>query len=146
MEEMENVENVQASKRPGTLTLLCVLTFIYASLGILASIFVPLNQEVMTQFLLSSPNYNEAQMADTLKTIQAGWGYHALNLILASASLTGAILMWKLKKLGFHFYAFSNLAILFVPPLLIGLAISWAAIFITFGFIGMYALHLKYMR
>lgn len=146
MEEITDGNEIQAPKRPGTLTLLCVLTFIYSGIGILAAIFTPLFADSMVEFMLSNPAYDEATMSETIKVLQAGWGYYMLTLVLTLGSLTGAILIWKLKKNGFHFYAFSNLALLFIPSLVLGLAISWAAIFITAAFIGMYALHLKYMK
>jgi hypothetical protein len=96
--------------------------------------------------MINSPNYDEAAMAESMRVIEAGWGYYLLTLLFNLGSLTGAILMWKLIKNGFHFYALSNLAMLFLPTFFLGIAISWFAIFFTVGFIGMYALHLKCMK
>ena len=148
--EENNFEELQSEnglpKRPKTLSVLCILTFIFSALGCLSSILTPLYAETMIQFMKSGPDFDEVAMSENLKVLNAGWGYYTLTLVLTVVSLTGAILMWKLKKNGFHFYAFSNLALLFVPTLVLGMSISWVAILLTSCFIGMYAMHLKYMK
>ncbi|MGZ4158685.1 MAG: hypothetical protein ACXVED_16540, partial [Bacteroidia bacterium] len=132
--------------RPLRLTVLCIMTFIFSGLGAISSLLTPFLSDVMVSFIKSSPNYVEADYAENLKVIQAGWAYHLPTFIFAIGSLTGAILMWKLKKAGFHFYAFSNLALLFIPTLVLHLTIGWSAIFVTIGFIGMYGLNLRSMK
>lgn len=144
--EVEN-ENIETPpKRPKFLSVLCILTFIFTGLGILSCLLTPVFADMLKGFIVNAPNYNEAEQADSLKVIGAGWGYYMLTLLLTIGSLVGAILMWKLKKNGFHFYAFSNLAVLFLPTLVLGIAISWFGIVLTVAFIGMYGLHLKFMR
>ncbi len=146
MEEIENENTAEQVKRPKFLSVLCILTFIFTGLGSLSCIITPLTSEMVKEFMINAPNYDEVQMADSLKVIEAGWGYYMLTLALTIGSMVGAILMWKLKKNGFHFYAFSNLAILFVPTLVLGIAISWVSIILSIAFIGMYAIHLKFMQ
>lgn len=144
---MEEIQmDTEQLKRPATLSVLCILTFIFSGLGCLSSIFTPLYADTIIEFMKTSPEFDEEAMADTLKLLNAGWGYYILTLVLTVGSLVGAILMWKLKKNGFHFYAFSNLALLFVPTLVLGMSISWFAIILSAAFIGMYAMHLKYMK
>ncbi len=146
MDEFQNDNTEEAVKRSRSLSFLCIMTFIFSGLGILSSIITPLGADIMKQYMMSDPNYDEAVMADSMKVIEAGWGYYSLTFVLALGSIIGAILMWKLKKNGFHFYAFSNLAILFVPTLVLDITISWYAIFFTLSFIGLYAFHLKFMK
>jgi hypothetical protein len=146
MEELENINEMEAEKRPSFLTVLCVLTFISAGLGVLSSLVTPLFADTFINFLKSNPSYDEATMSDTIKMIQAGWGYYLFTALLAGGSLTGAILMWNLKKIGFHVYALSNLALLFVPTLVLGIAISSFGIFLTVVFIGLYALNFKWLK
>ncbi len=146
MEEIENENTAEQVKRPKFLSVLCILTFIFTGLGSLSCIITPLTSEMVKEFMINAPNYDEVQMADSLKVIEARWGYYMLTLALTIGSMVGAILMWKLKKNGFHFYAFSNLAILFVPTLVLGIAISWVSIILSIAFIGMYAIHLKFMQ
>jgi len=146
MEESQNDNSEEQIKRPRSLSFLCIATFIFSGLGTLSSIIAPIYADKLKLYMMSDPNYDEAIMADNLKVIEAGWGYYSLTLLLALGSLTGAILMWKLKKIGFHFYAFSNLIMLFLPTLILDITISWYAIFFTLSFIGLYAFHLKFMK
>lgn len=144
--ELENENTIEPVKRPKLLSVLCILTFISSGLGILSCIITPLTANMVKEYMINAPNYDETQMAESLKVIEAGWGYFLLTLVLVVGSLIGAIMMWKLKKIGFHFYAFSNLAVLFVPTLVLGIAISWVSIIFSVAFIGLYAMHLKVMR
>lgn len=143
--ELENENAIEPVKRPKFLSVLCILTFISTGLGILSCIITPLTADMVKEYMVNAPNYDEVQMADSLKVIEAGWGYYLLTLALVVGSLIGAVMMWKLKKNGFHFYAFSNLAVLFVPTLVLGIAISWVSIIFSVAFVGMYAFHLKIM-
>lgn len=146
MEKFQNDNPEEQVKRPRQLSFLCIMTFIFSGLGALSSIITPLSSNIFKQYMMANPDYDENVMADTLTVIDAGWGYYSLTLILSLGSVTGAIFMWMLKKNGFHFYAFSNLALLFVPTLVLGITISWYAIFFTLSFIGLYAFHLKIMK
>lgn len=143
-EEIKNIEPQTA--RPKFLSVLCILTFIFTGLGCLSSLITPLFAPLFREFIENAPNYDEAAMAESMRAVEAGWGYYLLTLLINLGSLTGAILMWKLNKNGFHFYALSNSAMLFLPTLFLGISISWFAIFFTASFIGMYAVHLKVMK
>ena len=145
MNEMNLTNGNEPVKRSQFLTALCILTFIWSGLGSLSALLIPIVSEPIIEIFKNSPNYDETAMKDMLTMLQAGWGYYGLTLVLALGSLTGAILMWKLKKIGIHFYALSNLALLFVPTFVLGIAISWFGILITSGFIALYAVNLKQM-
>ena len=145
METTEISNETEPVKRPTFLAVLCILTFISAGLGAFFSLFTPLFADQFIEFLQNSPNYDETKMAETIKVIQAGWGYYAPAFLLALTSLAGALLMWKLKKTGFHFYAASNLALLILPMLILSLPIGMPAIVITIGFIIMYAANFKHL-
>lgn len=144
MEQLENNNEVQV--RPQFLTVLCILTFISAGFGSIGSITTPLFSDMLVAFLQSNPNVDEEAMEMAMKTIEAGWGYYIFLFVLSLGSLTGAILMWKLKKIGFHVYSLSNLAQLFVPTLVLGVSISWGGIFLTVAFISLYALNFKHLK
>lgn len=146
MEKIENENIKEQIKRPKFLSVLCILTFVFTGLGTLSCIITPLTADMVKEYMVNAPNYDEVLMADSLKVIEAGWGYYLLTLALTLGSMIGAILMWKLNKNGFHFYTFSNLAILFIPTLVLGIPISWVSIILSIAFIGMYAIHLKYMK
>lgn len=146
MEEIEKNNETTALQRPTFLTVLCILTFISSGIGSLSALFTPPFSEVMVDFVTINPGFDETMKADLIKVLQAGWGYYLITFILAMGSLTGAILMWNLKKIGFHFYALSNLGLLFVPVVLLGMATSWGSILFVSCFIAMYAIHLKDLK
>lgn len=146
MENIEILNENEAPKRPMFLTVLCILTFISSGIGSITALLTPLFSDTIIEFLQNSPNYDEVAMAETVAALQAGYGFYLIVSVLAVCSLVGAILMWKLKKIGFHIYAISNLVALFIPMLMLSSPISWPAIMITAVFITMYAVHLKLMN
>ena len=148
MEEIynDNVNEIESQKRPGLLTVLCVLTFIYSGLVILCSLMIPSFPDAIVDALKNSPTYDEVKMADTIRVIEAGWGYYISILLIALCSAIGAALMWKLKRLGFHIYAVSNLIWLFIPKLFLGLGTGIGGIILASGFIVLYAMNLKHMK
>jgi hypothetical protein len=146
MEILDNNDVQSEAKRPQFLTVLCILTFISTGLGILASLLMPLFSDMLVTMMQSNPSYDEAKMAEQITILQAGWGYYLFTALLAGVSLMGAIFMWKLKKLGFHLYALANLALLLLPYLVLGAAISWWGIFFTALFIVLYAVNLKHLK
>lgn len=136
----------EAPKRPVFLTVLCILTFISAGIEFIAALFTPLFAEQVIEFIKNAPNYDETVMEEAIIVLRAGWGYYLIRAALALGALSGAILMWKLRKKGFHIYALSNLIALFVPMLMFSIAIGWSGIIVTACFIALYALHLKHMK
>ncbi len=145
--ETEKIMNEEGTpKRPVLLTVLCVLSFIYSGFACLSAMVTPMFSDVVIEFLKSSPNNDETALNQMITVLQAGWGFHLLTAALALCSVFGAILMWKLKKTGFHLYALSNLGALFVPTLMLGIQISWEGILLTASFILLYAFNLKYMK
>ena len=146
MQEFENNEMSEVTTRPRRLTILCILTFVFSGLGVVSSILTPLLSNEMIYFLKESPNYDDALFSESIRVIQSGWTYYLPTSILAFGSLMGAVFMWKLKKVGFHLYAISNLSLLFIPTLILGIPLSWSAIFVTVGFIGLYGINFKLLK
>lgn len=146
---MENIELTNENltpERPVFLKVLCILTFISAGIGALSALLTPLFADKIIELIQNSANYDEANMADAMMVLNAGWGYYSLMFILSLASLIGAILMWKLNKIGFHVYALANSIALFIPILMFSMPISWSGILLTACFIVLYALNLKHMK
>lgn len=139
MEEQTNVQenaSVESTgKRPGFLTVLCILTFIGSGLGVLGSLLLLVGAGAILSFLDS--------MGGAAGT-GGGMGYIIALLILAAASLFGAIQMWKLKKMGFFIYAGAGVVGI-VLPLLFGMGFSTVGAIITIAFIVMYYLNVKHM-
>ncbi|MCE3278342.1 MAG: hypothetical protein K0S44_533 [Bacteroidetes bacterium] len=145
MEENEIQPEMQ-KKRPVALTIICILTFIFSGLSIIGSLFTTPMADMMIAFVQQQPQYNEADYADSFILWKAGWAFYLINLLLLSVSLTGAILMWNLRRIGFHLYTISNIIIFYLPILWLGLPFNAFLAFLSLMFIGMYAMHLRYMK
>ena len=113
MEENENVldlDSVTATggpKRPAFITVLCILTFVGAGIGLLSSLFSLFTlgqlQSTMDTFDRIGSGFNDSDndLTDVYKwqKIQV-----YLSLLGNGMCLAGALLMWKLKKAGFFIY------------------------------------------
>ena len=154
MENSENNNKVASIERPGFLTFLCILTFISSGMGSISAFFMGISQEqlkqsfneIMATLVKINPNVDEAMKAELLNMFQAGWAYFLPTLLFSAVSFSGAVLMWNMKKTGFHVYALSNLGLLFVPILALGVQVNLANIIPTLCFIGMYGVYLKDMK
>lgn len=146
MESFESLTNNESNELPTFLKVLCILTFVGSGVGALSSLFTPLFADQLIAFMEQAPNMTEEAIAQATLVLKAGWGYYSLMVVLSLVSIVGAIFMWKRNKMGFHVYALSNAAILFVPTLMLGIAISWFGVFLTTGFILLYAMNLKHLK
>jgi hypothetical protein len=126
---MEN-ENVPTS-RPGMLTALCILTFIGSGLNLLFSLLLLVLSGTISALLAEIPGFGEAM------TELPVWKL-ILLVLLAAASLYGAITMWKLKKMGFYIYAGAQVVMLALSFGILGLIFT--ALFIV-----LYYLNVKHM-
>lgn len=155
-------------KRPTFLLVLCILTFVFSGFNALASLF---------GLAFSSTFYSEEANEQSLETIYdaaedapGGMGDFLMdvaqmseqamqnqeiinlsNLLLYLLCVFGAILMYRLKKVGFHVYTAASAFLLIVPFLFMGL--NWIVILsvifnglFTIGFVVMYGLNLKHMN
>ncbi|MBA3705888.1 MAG: hypothetical protein H0W84_08325 [Bacteroidetes bacterium] len=145
MEQNEITNGTEPATRPVFLKVLCILTFISTGAGCLISLITPLMADTIVAFMQSSEAYDEIKMAEQIRVLQAGWNYYAPMFLLSLISLIGAILMWNLKKIGFHLYTSANLALLFLPMLILGVAVNWGGILLTVAFITMYAVNFKHL-
>lgn len=167
---MENpfVSETAPAPRPAFLTVLCILTFVGSGWAVLSNLFSlflagAVNQSVQVE--------QYANMAGGLEGANAGFmtgflsssvelmqalALHAreiavINLVLALASVIGAVLMFFLRRAGFPLYVVAQLLMLFVTPyfggfssvVLLGMFFSGA---LTLLFIVLYAVNLKHLR
>lgn len=133
-------------KRPVFLTVLCILTFVSSALGIIGALFTPVMADFMIAFLTKMPGYEQEIDEQALLILKAGWGYYLTLMGLTILSLTGALMMWRLQKNGFHFYTISNIAIYCLPSLFLPVDFNILGLVFPGVFIALYALHLKFMH
>ncbi len=133
MEEQNNTEvqesgEVQENKRPVFLTVLCILTFIATGLGLLFGVIGLVAAGAIEAYAQYLPMGTGISIFETI-----------IFIVLVAASLYGAILMWKLQKLGFYIYAGVNIIALIM-------SFSIFSLVITAAFIVMYYLNFKHMK
>jgi len=143
MEIQPNENAPRENKRPVLLTVLCVLTFIGSGLGAFSNLLITTSYEE-TMALLEETEHNFPLIDMFMK---AGYGFFLTGTILYSTSLLGALQMWKLRKIGFHFYLVSQILILILPLVYIeGYPAPYLDISITAVFVWLYYRHLPLMH
>jgi len=149
---MENPFNTQENtpKRSTLLTVLLVLTFIGSGFTFIGNGYTSLFFENVVGLVEEAADDDSfatlgALLDQAVKNMEkVGAGYFGFLSLLALISLAGAVLMWKLNKLGFHLYASAQLVLLFIP-MVFGL-VKFPGVFetlITALFIWLYARELK---
>ena len=155
MEEIEQpsfLENEeQKPKRSSFLLVLCILTFIGSGYSLLYYLLLPLAKahlpemmDVYRNFFKDEAILNQMnEMFDFMAAVPS-WKYLLVALGFAG-SVTGASLMLKLRKEGFHVYVVSQIAIFALLSFLIGgpMKATINDILWTVTFILLYFLQLK---
>lgn len=156
LDESTNIEY----KRPQFLTVLCILTFVGAGLGILSGIWgiATLKTSIAAMEASQATFDRMGGLGDAMsKQVQALRNYgtiaQGMGLVGNGLCLLGALWMWNLKKNGFYVYVVGQLLPLVATFGLLGgsgmgLFASFAIIGAIFpiAFIVMYALNFKYLK
>ena len=148
---MENYSNpipyenpMEENKRPGFLTFLCVLTFIGSGSALLSNLITPMFLPLFVDAVRDNAMFaNLIEIYEKMLEIPI-WQYYFLAIFCATAIL-GAIYMLKMKKIGFHIYAISQIAQMAIGQFLMGgsFKINYFSGFVTLLFIGLYASYYK---
>ena len=99
--------------RPTLLTVLCILTFVGSGMNLISSFFIAGFYEEYLQVLqvfadkFKLPGLEEMADAKPIFFLVSG--------LLYAGSLAGAILMFRLKKAGFHVYTISQILLILAP-------------------------------
>lgn len=133
-------------QRPPALSLICVLTFFWSGFtllgGILAYALYYDLPAIMNQAIIG--DQEKALLEMIMKSKRE---YFMIVAILNAISFSGAVMMWKLRKTGFHFYTTAQLLILIVPFFMVpGYSVTLPNAIITGVFIAAYAVNLPVMR
>ena len=127
------------------LKVLCVITFIGSGLGFLSYGIIGLIHNFFTSNLSLIPDEQNRELIAMM--LSAGRVFFFLNAVLYAVSFTGALLLWRMKKIGFHLYTASQLLLLILPLAFIkGFPMPGTNIFLTILFIWGYSGFLKYMK
>jgi hypothetical protein len=135
--------------KPGFLKVLLILTFIGSGMTMLSNLVVftffdQMKMVVTTQ--MANYTFMGTKM-DFTPFFEISPYFYLIQGLLSGLSLSGAIMMWDLKKLGFHLYTIAQILLLIVPKLFIkGLPFPGMELLISFIFVFYYSRFLKIMR
>lgn len=135
----------EPTKRSSFLTTICILSYIGSGLSIIGGLFYMAFYDLILNLFASNESELYQAMYESISTLSRG--YFGAETLFAATSLTGVLLMWNLKKIGFHIYTISNILALSLP-LLFGVgSFNFANLLLVTGpFVAMYASQLKNMR
>jgi len=143
MDEYQKEDKTEQKKRPQLLTILCILTFIGSGLGTAAFLMVSINFEDTIKAL----KVLYSGMPETKFMLEAPRDFFLVSFFLSAFSVIGAILMWNLRKIGFHLYTSAQLIYLVVPLIYFGGETNpLLNIMLTALFVYLYARNLQFMR
>ncbi len=169
---MENPfeEQQNGRRRPVFLTVLCILTFIGSGWGVLSNLFSIFTADALNESHIRMEQYSTLMGEMEGEELSSFWAnflsssmemaqiamMHAreiatMQLVLGIVSLLGAILMFRLSRLGFYLYVAAQVLMLFVFPYFAGfsavvlVSLFGSALF-TAVFIAMYAVNVRYMN
>lgn len=146
MDYMEENTPPPVQGRPQLLSVLCILTFIGTGLSILGCFIIPATSGMVIQYMQSMPGYDAQRDAPQIALLQAGWPYFMSTAALSLIALIGAAMMWKLRKTGFHLYTLSNIVAFFLPIIWLHMPFNILSAMVCAGFIGLYAVNLRFMK
>ena len=142
MEETKEIID-QKPKRPQLLTILCILTFIGSGISAMVYLMFSLYYDASIKML-------EAEFANSPETafmLQAPREFFIISFFLSAFTVLGAMLMWNLRKVGFHIYTSAQLIYLVIPILYLGGDTNpMLSIVLTALFVYLYARNLPHMR
>lgn len=149
------MENRMLEKEvPSFLKVLCILSIIGGSFSIIGSIISIVflgNPDVISAIADIFEQSGQDMPEVFSQGLQNGKAIGIVTAILSLLSITGAIFMLNLKKIGFFMYLIATISVMFVQPLFNGfdlftvgglvLTIIWNTLWIV-----SYGVHLKYMK
>lgn len=162
---MENPFQTERPVRSTLLTVLCILTFIGSGWSALSNLFQLLffNAADMSMQMQQFSTMGEGDMPGIMgmlfsssnqllaTIVQHGTAIYSLGFLFSLLSLSGAILMFKLKKIGFIVYVFAQIASLLIMPCFAGFTMvvmvsMFTSLLFSVLFIVLYAVNLKQMK
>jgi len=110
----------ETSKLRKVLKTLCILTFIGSACTLLMCIYLSLmNTPFVQEFY--SPHLEKSGNAEAFyKLYEHATSIGIIKAVLSGLSIFGAVLMYNAKRNGLYIYAFAQIAILFVSPIING--------------------------
>lgn len=144
---MENESRV-GQERPMILQVLCILTFLGSGLSFFSNASVYVFYDWFKDLVQNHSDmiWMSSKM-DLSLFFEINRFYFLLSGLLFLLSFSGAVLMWKLKKVGFHLYTVAQILLLIIPKFFIpNYPFPFLQVLISGVFVYLYYSHLKWMR
>lgn len=108
-------------KNTTALRILLVLSMIWASLSCLSYLMMGLMMPAFQDYYASHPNMMPEEFYTMMERMfEVPKSYYLVCSLLFALELAGAILMWNLRRSGFHSYTIARLLLLLLPLLFLG--------------------------
>ncbi len=145
MDEQQQPSQSEAAPNLTLLRILCIFTFVGSGLALFSYGIIGLVHSYFSANLNLIPDEQNRELIELM--LSAGRTFFFLNTILYAISFAGAVLLWRMRKVGFHLYTASQLLLLILPLIYIaGFPMPGITIFLTFLFIWGYSGFLKFMK
>jgi hypothetical protein len=127
---------------------LCIATFLGSGWSFISALFCGIFFDSLEPAIQSSPFPMPSEVIAMLPMLlAAGRWFFLTTAVFCGISLWGAIMMWNLRKTGFHIYAISQIFLLIIPMLFIHGSLEMIPQAMLSGiFIFGYASNLRYMH
>ena len=131
--------------RPTLLTTLCILTFIGSGMQLFSSLMITGFYDLFMQIAQEFGEKFKMPGFDQLREVKPM--FFLVSAILYAGSLTGAILMLRMKKTGFHIYTIFQILLILSPMYFMHQSSPGTFEILLSGlFIYLYSMNLKLMR
>ena len=164
VQEVEEITKEQAEetskptpKRPGALSFVLILSMIGSGWSILMNLLSGFTRSILGFAMNGDPSelseelstiYSDtmgidpALVAETMERfMEIPAYYYLISAVLYIVSLIGVIMMWKMKKKGFHFYTLAQLLALLLTAMLGKAYIGMGDVMMTLLFVAFYAVN-----
>ncbi|MFH1160718.1 MAG: hypothetical protein V1733_07205 [bacterium] len=102
-----------APKRPQLLMILCILTFAGSGLNIFSGLIIASFFDAFQTVVQELAEKFDLPGMEIL--LSAPPSFFLVSALLYGGSVTGAVMMWRLRKVGFHVYTISQILLLIAP-------------------------------
>ncbi len=131
-------------ERTRLLTILCILTFIGSGMNLVSNFMIAAFYET---FVVVAETFAEKFNLPGMEMIaESRPVFFLANGLFYATSLVGSLLMWKLKKSGFHIYTIAQILLVIAPMYFLKMpGPSMPDLLISGTFIILYSMNLKTM-
>ncbi len=148
------IENTSENKnpiiRPERLNILCILTFVGSGISALSSLIMYFSIDGI-QVLFENGAFDFVDDNASLEALELLIGVNStffiLNALIFALSFYGALLMFNLRKFGFHLYTISQILLVIISQVYLpNLPFPFFKVMISLIFIALYSKYLKIMK